>query len=184
MKTLVNTDAAKSELNTVTKSIAGVNSLIKLIHSYTGTNVAPDDILNAVRNEKHTNGYIFNRILKLSENSFAGTEIDKQDYPIIKDKIDTSLRSIRISSEFDDLVYQSNNELFLEPDAQQKVNSKHTLKLDPVLDKYQMAVKLATVLNESRELIEMNQNRPLPAGLKVNAGVYSVNDEFFIEILK
>lgn len=184
MKELVNTEAARHELNGIYKNIAGINALIDVVHEYTGQMIPPGDVISTLRHEKDPVNFVFARILKLSENSFQGKGIEKKDYPGIKDRIDTTIRQVRISADFENQTYQEGNYLVIDNEAVKAVNKKYTYRIDPVLDKYNMAVKLAKVLNECRDLITMNQNQPLPAGLKVDAGVYSVNDEFFIELLK
>ena len=184
MKTLLNEAAMKAALNSVSSAVRGINELIDLVHEFTGQYISPDDVLNAIRTEKQPVKYIFERIVKLSENSFAGKGIDLREYPGIKDRIDSILRRIRMVSAFNDSVYQEGNYLVVDDKLEQALKQKYTLSIDPVLDKYTMARELAICLNNVMPLIKMSQYQPTAAGLKVENGVYSVDDEFFIGLLK
>ena len=87
-------------------------------------------------------------------------------------------------SAFNDSVYQEGNYLVVDDKLEQALKQKYTLSIDPVLDKYTMARELAICLNNVMPLIKMSQYQPTAAGLKVENGVYSVDDEFFIGLLK
>lgn len=184
MKELFNREAAQGELNSIYKNITGINEVIDAVNDYTGQWIQPDDVISTLRHEKDPVNYIFSRILKMAENTFKGHKIEPKQYPSIKDHIDTYIRQVRISADFENQTYQEGNYLVIDDKVEKSIKQKYTLKIDPVLDKYNMAVELAKALNHARPLIELNQNRPLPAGLKVENGVYSVNDEFFIELLR
>jgi hypothetical protein len=183
MKNLVNETAMKSELNSVSSAVRGINELIDLVHEYTGQYISPDDILNAVRNEKQPVKFIFERIVKLSENSFSGKAIEQKDYPSIKSRIDGILRRVRLGSGFTQSTYQEGHYLIVDDKLEQALKQKYTLSIDPIIDKYTMARDLAIALNNAKPLIEMSQYQPSACGLKVENGTYSVDDNFFIDRL-